>query len=89
MRSPLLLAFVLDPLPFLSLLPSGEWLLALCRSHICLSLTCLLGEIPLVSVEDLLVLLHLEGDLLLFLIREPHYVLGDLAPGWSLPGFCM
>ena len=82
LRSLLLLAFVLDPLPFLPLFPSGdgEWLLALCRSHICLSLVCLLGEIPLVSVDDLLVLLPLEGDLLLFLIREPDYVNGSPCP---------
>ena len=76
LRSLLLLAFVFGPLPLLPLFPSGEWLLALCRS-----LVCLLGDLPLVSVEDLLVLLPLEGDLLLFLIKEPDSVLGDLAPG--------
>ena len=81
--------FVLGPLPLLPLFPSGEWLFALCRSHIGLSLVCLLGDVPLVSVEDLLVLLPLEGDLLLFLIREPDSVLRDLGPGWSLPGLCM
>ena len=80
LRSLLLLVFDFGPLPFLPLFPSGEWLLVLCRSHIGLSLSCLLGDIPLVSVEDLLVLLPLEVDLLLFLIREPDSVLGDLAP---------
>ena len=89
LRSLLLLVFVLGPLPLLPLFPSGEWLLALCRSHIGLSLSCLLGDIPLVSVEDLLVLLPLEGDLLLFLIKEPDSVLRDLAPGGSLPRLCM
>ena len=89
LRSLLLLVFVFGPLPLLPLFPSGERLLALCWSQIGLSLVCLLGDIPLVSDEDLLVLLPLEVDLLLFLIREPDSVLGDLAPGGSLPRLCM